>query len=74
MGERHNSDAKTAGHKLLMEIAAKVGLPESTTTAAVKALGALEIGMQKLKLARYKARQAKIREREREIKRSKWGV
>jgi hypothetical protein len=50
MGTPGNVDAKTSGHKVLIELINRPGLPEKALVQAIRALGALEVGLQRLTL------------------------
>jgi hypothetical protein len=62
MGTPGNVDAKTSGHKVLIELINRPGLPEKALVQAIRALGALEVGLQRLKILRYRARERRYRE------------
>ena len=54
---------RTEGHRHLIQIMNSPVAPERVQAAAVKAVGALELTLMKLKLARYKARQVREKQK-----------
>jgi hypothetical protein len=54
---------RTEAHKALIHIMNSPGVSEKTQAAAVKAVGELELQYAKLKLARFKAKQAREKEK-----------
>ena len=54
---------RTEGHRQLIQIMNSPLAPERVVAAAVKAVGALELTLMRLKLARYKTRQQREKQK-----------
>lgn len=54
---------RTEGHKMLIGLATSTLIEEKVRAEAVKAVGALELQYAKLRLARFKARQAREKQK-----------
>lgn len=54
---------RTEGHRQLIQIMNSPASPEKVVAAAVKAVGALELTLMRLKLARYKNRAAREKQK-----------